>query len=68
MKIDSTTVARRTATSITLKTTDHLTAGQAIDDTGTKTALPPGTPTARLITLTASPTTQAWRISAITKA
>ncbi|MFF0340440.1 hypothetical protein [Kribbella sp. NPDC004875] len=68
MKIDSTTIARRTPTSITLKTIDHLTAGQAVDRTGAETPLPPGTPTARFITLTTSPTSQTWRISTITRA
>ncbi|MFD3399416.1 protein kinase [Kribbella sp. NPDC058693] len=67
VQIDSSTIARRTRTTITLKTTDHLAAGQAVDRTGTKTPLPRGTPTTKLITLTTSPTTKAWRITAITQ-
>jgi hypothetical protein len=63
---------------ITIESTDHLTAGQAIDRTGAKTPLPPGPPTTRLITLattqrTAAPSrsatrqpTPAWRITTIT--
>jgi hypothetical protein len=72
--IDRTTVTRRTATTVTLRTTDRLTAGEAVDHTGTKTPLPPGRPTTRLITLTTAPTqpgkpgTPRWRISTITQA
>ncbi|TDO69627.1 serine/threonine protein kinase [Kribbella sp. VKM Ac-2571] len=77
--IESTAVTRRTATTVTLKTTDHLTAGQAVDHTGAKTPLPPGPPTTRLITLTTTPRTAApsrsatrqpthtWRITTITQ-
>ena len=68
VQIDSSTIARRTPTTVTLKTTDHLAAGQAVDQTGAKTPLPPGTPTTKLITLTTNPTTKAWRITAITQA
>jgi hypothetical protein len=68
IQIDSTTVTRRTPTTITLRTTDRLTAGQAIDQAGTKTPLPPGVPMTRLITLTTTPPTQTWRIAAITRA
>ncbi|MEV4261777.1 protein kinase [Kribbella sp. NPDC049584] len=68
VQIDSSTIAHRTPTTVTLKTTDHLAAGQAVDQTGTKTPLPRGTPTTRLITLTTNPTTKAWRITAITQA
>jgi len=67
IQIDNTTITRRTATTITLKTTDHLTAGQAVDHLGTRTALPPGTPTTRLITLTTTSTRRTWRITSITK-
>jgi hypothetical protein len=66
IQIDSTTVTHQTPTAITLKTTDHLSAGQAVDHTGTTTPLPPGTPTTRLITLTR--TTPTWRIATITPA
>jgi hypothetical protein len=65
IQIDKTTIAHQTPTTVTLKTTDHLTAGQAIDHTGTSTPLPPGTPTTRLITLTKTP---APRITTITPA
>lgn len=68
VQIDNSTIARRTPTTITLKTTDHLAAGQAVDRSGTKTPLPPGSPTTKLITLTTSPTTKTWRITAITQA
>ncbi|RZU12261.1 protein kinase-like protein [Kribbella rubisoli] len=68
VQIDSSTIARRTPTTVTLKTTDHLAAGQAVDQAGAKTPLPPGTPTTKLITLTTNPTTKAWRITAITQA
>ena len=79
IQIDSTTVTHRTPTTVTLKTTDHLTAGQAVDHAGTTTPLPPGVPTTRLITLTTGPTTpttssttapvaSTWRISTITPA
>ncbi|MET9310324.1 hypothetical protein ABZX12_00710 [Kribbella sp. NPDC003505] len=53
--IDSTAVTRRTATSVTLKVTDRLTAGQAIDASGTVTTLPSGIPTTTLITMTSTP-------------
>jgi hypothetical protein len=68
IQIDRTTVTRRTRTTITLRTTDRLTAGQAIDQAGTKTPLPPGVPMTRLITLTITPPTQTWRITTITRA
>jgi len=72
IKIESTTVTHRTPTTVTLKTTDHLTAGQAVDHTGTTTPLPPGVPTTRFITLTTTATTRTatptWRISTITPA
>lgn len=76
--IESTAITRRTANTVTLKTTDHLTAGQAVDHTGAKTPLPPGPPVTRLITLTTTPRTAApsrsaarqpthtWRITTIT--
>jgi hypothetical protein len=74
LKIDKTTITRHTPTTVTLRTTDHLAAGQAVDKTGTTTPLPPGTPTTHLITLTATPTDRqrarsqapGWRIAAIT--
>jgi hypothetical protein len=71
--IESTTVTRRTPNTVTLRTSDHLTAGEAVDHAGTKTPLPPGPPATRLITLTATPpsagaSNQAWRISTITQA
>jgi hypothetical protein len=53
--IDSTVITRRTSTTITLKVTDRLTAGQAIDAGGTETTLPSGIPTTRLITMTSTP-------------
>ena len=77
--IESTAITRRTATTVTLKTTDHLTAGQAVDHTGARTPLPPGPPATRLITLTTTPRTTApsrgaarqpthpWRITTITQ-
>ncbi|MGW6198427.1 protein kinase domain-containing protein [Kribbella sp. NPDC055110] len=77
--IESTAITRRTATTVTLKTTDHLTAGQAVDHTGTTTPLPPGPSATRLITLTTTPRTAApsrgaarqpthtWRITTITQ-
>ncbi|NIK60685.1 hypothetical protein [Kribbella shirazensis] len=71
--IESTTIMRRTPTTVILRTTDHLTAGQAVDHTGTVTTLPSGRPTTKLITLTATPPSpdrthpRAWRISTITK-
>ncbi|MFF0271313.1 hypothetical protein [Kribbella sp. NPDC004536] len=72
--IDSTSITRRTPTTITLRTTDHLTGGEAVDHTGARTPLPRGKPTTRLITLTSNPATTApgsptaWRISTITQA
>lgn len=71
--IQSTTVTTRTPTTVTLRTTDHLTAGDFVDQTGTRTPLPPGPPTTRLITLTTrtpheKPGSQTWRISTIAKA
>jgi serine/threonine protein kinase len=72
IKIERTSVTHRTPTTVTLKTTDHLTAGQAVDQTGTTTPFPPGVPTTRLITLTTTATTRTatptWRISTITPA
>ncbi|MGZ0146911.1 hypothetical protein ACXJJ3_07545 [Kribbella sp. WER1] len=72
--IDSTTIASRTPTTITLRTVDHLSAGEAVDGYGTRTPLPPGKPSTRLITLTTAPqsasgpSTQPWRITTITQA
>jgi protein kinase-like protein len=66
IRIDSTTVERRTTTSVTLRTVDHLIGGGLVDRHGTRTPLPPATPTTRLITLTTNPSTPAWRIAAIT--
>ena len=70
IQIDNTTVTHQTPTTITLKTTDHLSACEAIDHTGTTTPLPPGTPTTRLITLiyTRTKTKPTWRIATITSA
>ncbi|GAA1582794.1 hypothetical protein GCM10009804_44160 [Kribbella hippodromi] len=68
IQIDKAVITRRTPTSIALKTTDHLTGGQAVDRAGTITRLPPGAPTTRLITLTISRPGQPWRIAAITDA
>ncbi|GAB2659995.1 protein kinase domain-containing protein [Kribbella swartbergensis] len=70
IRIDRTTVEHQTPTTVVLRTTDHLTAGQAITHTGTTTPLPPGTPTTRRITLTTTTTTPvpSWRISAVTTA
>lgn len=66
IRIDSTTVERRTPTTVTLRTVDHLIAGSLVDRHGTSTPLPPATPTTRLITLTTNPRTPAWRIATIT--
>jgi hypothetical protein len=65
IEIESTSVERRTASSVTLRTVDHLVGGELVDRTGRKTPLPPGTPTTRLITLTTAPTNPAWRITTI---
>ncbi|MFC9694861.1 protein kinase [Kribbella sp. NPDC056951] len=71
IQIDKTTITHQTPTTVTLRTTDHLVAGQAVHESGTRTPLPPGTPTTRLITLTRSPSaprtnTPTWRITTIT--
>ncbi|MFG1622915.1 protein kinase [Kribbella sp. NPDC049227] len=66
IRIDYTTVERRTTTSVTLRTVDHLIAGSLVDRHGTSTPLPPAMPTTRLITLTTNPSTPAWRIATIT--
>ncbi|MFF1823132.1 protein kinase [Kribbella sp. NPDC058245] len=76
LEIDKTTITRQTPTTVILRATDHLAAGQAVDKTGATTPLPPGTPTTHLITLTTTPTPTdrqraqgqppAWRIAAIT--
>ncbi|MFD7158685.1 hypothetical protein ACFV9C_29075 [Kribbella sp. NPDC059898] len=75
--IESTTIAARTPTTITLRTVDHLTGGEAVDRLGARTPLPVGQPSARLITLTAvppspnspnSPNGQPWRITTIARA
>ncbi|WP_427896689.1 hypothetical protein ACQHIV_15740 [Kribbella sp. GL6] len=69
--IESATIAARTPTTITLRTVDHLTAGEVVDRLGTKTPLPAGQLSARLITLTAVPTSsksQPWRITTIARA
>ncbi len=68
IQIDKTTITHQTPTMVTLRTTDHLTAGQAVHKSGTRIPLPPGTPTTRLITLTrtTSKTTPTWRITKIT--
>jgi hypothetical protein len=58
IRIDKTTVERQSATTVVLRTVDHLTAGQAVDRTGSTTTLPPGTPSARLITLTTTRTSR----------
>jgi len=68
IQIDTTTVERRTASSVTLRTVDHLVGGELVDRNGTKTPLPPGTPTTRLITLTTTPANPTWRITTITSA
>ncbi|MEI8411611.1 MULTISPECIES: protein kinase domain-containing protein [unclassified Kribbella] len=71
IRIDKTTVESQTQSTVVLRTVDHLTAGQAMDPTGTTTRLPPATPTTRRITLTKShprPTTTPWRIASITTA
>jgi hypothetical protein len=47
---------------------DHLVGGELVHRNGTRTPLPPGKPTTRLITLSTTPTTTAWRIATITKA
>ena len=73
IRIDKTTIESQTPSTVVLRTVDHLTAGQAIDPTGTTTTLPPGAPATRRMTLTTTPTTQRattspWRIAAITSA
>jgi hypothetical protein len=71
IRIDRTTIESQTPSTVVLRTVDHLTAGQAVDRTGTTTPLPSGTPSTRRITLTTtpnSPTTPTWRITAITSA
>lgn len=73
IRIDNAIVERQSATTVVLRTVDHLTAGQAVNRTGTTTTLPPGTPSTRLITLTTTagttnPTPSSWRITAITSA
>ncbi|MER7245338.1 hypothetical protein [Kribbella sp. NPDC000426] len=68
VQIDSLSIAGRTRTTVTLRTTDHLAAGQVVDQSGAKIPLPPGTPTTKLITLTTDPTTKVWRIADITQA
>ncbi|MGW1342835.1 protein kinase domain-containing protein [Kribbella sp. NPDC002412] len=66
--ISNTTVEAETPTKVVLHITDHLTTAQAITPTGTTTNLPPATPTSRRLTLTKTPTTPAWRITAIAPA
>ena len=44
IRIDKTTIESQTPSTVVLRTVDHLTAGQAIDPTGTTTTLPPGAP------------------------
>ncbi|GAA1151029.1 hypothetical protein GCM10009630_56710 [Kribbella jejuensis] len=72
--IDSITITRHTRTTITLRTTDQLTGGEVVDHSGTKTPLPQGPRTTRLITLTNNPTSTTtppsgpWRITTITRA
>jgi hypothetical protein len=66
IRIESTSVERRTASTVTLRTVDHLVGGELVDRTGAITPLPPGTPTIRLITLTAAPISPTWRITTIT--
>ncbi|MFI6679262.1 protein kinase [Kribbella sp. NPDC050470] len=66
--ISKTTIESQTPTEVVLHITDHLTTAQALTPTGTTTNLPPATPTPRRITLTTTPTTPTWRITAITPA
>ncbi|MEU4601915.1 protein kinase [Kribbella sp. NPDC023972] len=73
IRIDKTTIESQTPSTVVLRTVDHLTAGQAVDRTGTTTPLPSGTPSTRRITLTSTPSTPTrspptWRITAITSA
>jgi hypothetical protein len=72
MQIHHLTIEQSTPTKVTLRITDRLIAGTAIDPTGHRTPFPPGTPTTRRITLTPTPPTQnppqTWRITTITKA
>ncbi|TDO43402.1 serine/threonine protein kinase [Kribbella sp. VKM Ac-2527] len=72
MQIHHLTVEQSTPTKVTLRITDRLIAGTAVDPTGHRTSFPPGTPTTRRITLTPAPPTQnppqTWRITTITKA
>jgi len=66
MQIQTLEIERPGATTVVLRIVDRLAAGTAVDHSGHRTSLPPGTPTARRITLTATQNT--WRIAAITKA
>ncbi|WP_241995318.1 hypothetical protein [Kribbella antiqua] len=68
IRIETTTIERRTASSITLRTVDHLVGGEVVDRNGNRTPLPPGTATTRLITLSTTPSTPSWRITTITSA
>jgi hypothetical protein len=71
IRIDRTTIESQSPTTVVLRTVDHLTAGQAVDRTGTTSPLPPGAPSTRRITLTTTAgttnsTPPSWRITAIT--
>ena len=66
MQIQTLEIERPGATTVVLRIVDRLAAATAVDHSGHRTSLPPGAPTARRITLTATQNT--WRITAITKA
>ncbi|MET7281289.1 hypothetical protein ABZS29_23830 [Kribbella sp. NPDC005582] len=68
--IDKSTVMQQNSSTVTLRTTDHLAAGEAVDRSGARTTLPPGTPTTHLITLTNAPPAanspqSSWRIRSV---
>lgn len=64
MQIETLIVEHPGDETVVLRIVDRLIAGAAVTRSGDRTALPPGPPTTRRITLTASNTS--WRISAIT--
>jgi hypothetical protein len=64
MQIETLSVERPGDQTVVLRIVDRLIAGAAVTRSGHRTPLPPGRPTTRRITLTATNTT--WRISAIT--
>ncbi|WP_350281763.1 hypothetical protein [Kribbella sp. HUAS MG21] len=70
--IERVALVRRTTTSVTLKVTDRLAAGEAVDHVGAVTPMPAGHSSTKLITLTATAgaggaSPQVWRISSVTQ-